>query len=1270
MKLWQNVRKMAAKGLRDTKRWPCRKALCVFCVLLRQNVWLFLFAAFFLSAAARADIVVLNEDQSGDYEFFGTNTYYLTNVVNIYGTATFDAGTVIKYGPDALLSVYAVDCETASNNPAIFTARDDDTVGEILPDSQHVPPLGGYGHDYWSWPPLNTALALNGDENGNTSLQHIEIFYTATGIFDNSGGGTTLTVNDANIRDCGTAIYWQGSDGGSCDVQVSNSRFSHTIFDGDIYSASFTNCIFNDVIIDDGGLGVYSGVTVNIANSLLANTGNIWYDVDVEGTSNQFFNSDLFGDNYQIINLNAPTAYDQTVSTLPNNSVDITLTGYSPDSKPLTYIVIGSPLYGTLSGTPPNLTYTPNTDYIGPDSFTFTVDDGILDSTNATVSIAVDEQVQFTVSVTNDIVNTNLVPMQLNITNDVPDYISIVDSTNFIPVGTTWYPYTSSNIIVDLPSIEGKHEIWIGLQSWSGLVNWQEVTLTLDTNPPVIAITDPTNTTVSVPLVTVQGLVNEELSSLTYDVSNALQVLTNQTGYASDLFYDTNLLMFTTNSFQLYDVPLTNGDNAITIHATDLAGNVTTTNFDVVLDYSSDTNPPVLNLIWPQDGTAIAGTNFTVQATIDDNTATVFATINGQTNAGVVYRSGNVLINDISLSSGTSTLSITAVDAAGNSSVTNISVVQSSVTLTIDPISSDQLNQTGVNLTGTVSSTNEDVYVNGIMATNNGDGTWSAGSVPVNDTGLAGISAQAYPSGSDPSSTSPDGGQNAVQSQPAQIVETSYEEGESDWENTQTDDCWLHDLTDYWAWWIIGQGGKSEHSSEFPATGHCSDGYSDGSSFGTAGAGPWETDSYSDSGAYESGDLWSSSGYTRAKVQLDTGGNGQVGASQLYLVMAQVIDEDTEEQLPGSEVKIQGQTLTDVTNNGEVWSELAVTVPAGVTNYGITPVAVGHNIDFGNGLGDMQSQEVTLKIYAITNGVAIDLSSNVPEFCVGQQVTFSNAFDPPLPTNTIVSYQWAYQGDFINEIIPGTIGTSPERIIDASLLQNQTNSLWWYNGGSDIVAECICTITSGNQTATVTAKGFVNVYRPVITNFVDEPPSYPTNYSDHGTLYLQLGDGNSNGDMAYEVEVFSHYSGKIGLVQLINRDAYNGSLNSGSLGTSGQYWLDTTNPYNGFLQTIPINTETPYYFVDNPGVADVASGLTLTTSCSDQFRDYIVFRPDIGTTANNIFVTLGIISGNTNSWAWSASTIWIGGWSTPTGSVTRPTWPDNDNSFPTWVNTY
>ena len=48
---------------------------------------------------------------------------------------------------------------------------------------------------------------------------------------------------------------------------------------------------------------------------------------------------------------------------------------------------IAPPAHGTLSGTAPNVTYTPATNYAGSDSFTFKANDGTADSAPATVSI-------------------------------------------------------------------------------------------------------------------------------------------------------------------------------------------------------------------------------------------------------------------------------------------------------------------------------------------------------------------------------------------------------------------------------------------------------------------------------------------------------------------------------------------------------------------------------------------------------------------------------------------------------------------------------------------------------------------------------------------------------------------------------------------------------------------------------------------------------------------------------------------------------------------
>ncbi len=93
-----------------------------------------------------------------------------------------------------------------------------------------------------------------------------------------------------------------------------------------------------------------------------------------------------------------PVADDDSVTTTQDTPVAITLSATDADGNDLSYN-IGTPSNGTLSGTAPNLTYTPDAGYSGPDSFTFTVNDGTVDSNTATVSI--------TVNPTSDFINFN-----------------------------------------------------------------------------------------------------------------------------------------------------------------------------------------------------------------------------------------------------------------------------------------------------------------------------------------------------------------------------------------------------------------------------------------------------------------------------------------------------------------------------------------------------------------------------------------------------------------------------------------------------------------------------------------------------------------------------------------------------------------------------------------------------------------------------------------------------------------------------------------------
>jgi large repetitive protein len=87
----------------------------------------------------------------------------------------------------------------------------------------------------------------------------------------------------------------------------------------------------------------------------------------------------------------APSAAAQALETAYETALPITLTGSDPDGDELTYQIVTPPANGTLSGTAPTVTYTPNAGYVGPDSFTFSVDDGRGGTAQATVTITVGE---------------------------------------------------------------------------------------------------------------------------------------------------------------------------------------------------------------------------------------------------------------------------------------------------------------------------------------------------------------------------------------------------------------------------------------------------------------------------------------------------------------------------------------------------------------------------------------------------------------------------------------------------------------------------------------------------------------------------------------------------------------------------------------------------------------------------------------------------------------------------------------------------------------
>jgi hypothetical protein len=82
-------------------------------------------------------------------------------------------------------------------------------------------------------------------------------------------------------------------------------------------------------------------------------------------------------------------ALAQDITTPVNTPVDITLEGTESNDAKLTFFIENSPSRGMISGVLPEITYTPDFDYSGMDSFTFYVSNGSINSEPAAVNISV-----------------------------------------------------------------------------------------------------------------------------------------------------------------------------------------------------------------------------------------------------------------------------------------------------------------------------------------------------------------------------------------------------------------------------------------------------------------------------------------------------------------------------------------------------------------------------------------------------------------------------------------------------------------------------------------------------------------------------------------------------------------------------------------------------------------------------------------------------------------------------------------------------------------
>jgi hypothetical protein len=520
--------------------------------------------------ASRKQGVVLDyneiDDSQTDFTFESDTTYFIGGEVYVSGTVTFEGGTVIKFMEDdsgELGCGGGVVCDTTAYSPAIFTSENDNSVGDTLPWSSGSPAEGGY-----------TYLGVG----SSTELDHCRFYYAGSAVANGS------IFDDCQFFDCFYGIV-------SGNVEVKNSLVvgcyyfmdnsavcENDTFDNDFCAADsdcwFTNCVFSSVssaVYDfyDQGAAAYGSY-------------NAFYDTDEFGDNTASFDGNYQSGplgNYYLssdsacIDAGNVTADEaglywfttQTSQTIEGTSpVDL---GYhypalDEDNNPVDTDDDGTPDYlqdANGNGLPDdwemgyfgNLNqYASELDPLGNTLW--------YDYTND-VNLSI---VQFTVRLGNSHFNTTNATGNYLILSGVPGEEAVLINTNDFN-DAVWQPY-DGNITMNLGPTDGVYQVWIGLKPLATNTSpvWFGTDVYLDRVAPTLNITSPITSTTAVPVLQLQGWSPEELKSVSFDLSNAVVIITNQSGSLTGNDFDTNW-NFATNHFAGWDIPLTNGLNVI-----------------------------------------------------------------------------------------------------------------------------------------------------------------------------------------------------------------------------------------------------------------------------------------------------------------------------------------------------------------------------------------------------------------------------------------------------------------------------------------------------------------------------------------------------------------------------------------------------------------------------------------------------------------------------------------------------------------------------------
>ncbi|GEM_PF-1004026 len=319
--------------------------------------------------------------ERGGYEV-GTS-----KVLNINDLELSDAGN------DYTLYVRKEGCENTSDPFTISVIENTDTTLTVTGCTVN---LGEDG-----------TVTIGNSDNGIVYNAYIASNLVATGV--GTGSDLTITIPAADLN-IGDNIVTITADNGNCIVDMVEEANVHVnvvpLAEDDMATTDedtevTVDVLDNDSGLDDGGLNItvetppqngsvtsigYSTITYQPDQDFFGNDSLVYQVCDADGDCDQakvYFTVNPVDDN--------PVANDDSETT--NEDTPVTLNILDNDTgldDGLTVTINTDVSDGNTAVNPDNtVTYTPNTDFNGTDSFTYTVEDEDGDSDNATAEISV-----------------------------------------------------------------------------------------------------------------------------------------------------------------------------------------------------------------------------------------------------------------------------------------------------------------------------------------------------------------------------------------------------------------------------------------------------------------------------------------------------------------------------------------------------------------------------------------------------------------------------------------------------------------------------------------------------------------------------------------------------------------------------------------------------------------------------------------------------------------------------------------------------------------